>query len=109
MVEDVIVVVNPAAGGGRAGRRWPRVAARLREVGLRFDCALTERPGDAVGIASQAACEGRRLVVAAGGDGTVSEVVNGLLEAGGERGPRLGFLPMGTGTDLCRTFGIPLD
>ncbi len=103
------MVLNPEAGGGRARRRWPRVSARLRELGLAFDQATTARAGDAAGIARRAAGEGRRLVVAAGGDGTLSEVVNGLLEAGDGRRPRLGFLPLGTGTDLCRTFGIPLD
>jgi len=109
VAEDVVVVVNPEAGGGRGRRDWPRVAARLRDHGLRFDVALTARPGDATDIARRSAAEGRGLVVAAGGDGTVSEVVNGLLEAGAEERPRLGVLPLGTGTDLCRTFGIPLD
>lgn len=105
----MIVVVNPAAGGGRAGREWPRLAGELRSAGLRFDERLTERPGDATAIAAQATAEGRRQVVAAGGDGTVNEVVNGLLSAGGTDRVALGTLPLGTGTDLCRTFGIPLQ
>jgi diacylglycerol kinase (ATP) len=105
----VIVVVNPAAGGGRTGREWSRVSAQLHAEGLRFDAALTARPGDAAGIARRAAEEGRPLIVAAGGDGTVHEVVNGLLEAGERAQTRLGMLPMGTGSDLSRTFGIPLE
>jgi diacylglycerol kinase (ATP) len=105
----VIFVVNPAAGGGRAGREWPRVSAQLRAEGLRFDAVLTSGPGDAARIARRAADEGRPQIVAAGGDGTVYEVVNGLLEAKERPETRLGVLPMGTGSDLCRTFGIPLD
>lgn len=105
----MIIVVNPAAGGGRTGREWSGVSAQLRADGLRFDAALTGRPGDAAGIARLAAEEGRSLIVAAGGDGTVHEVVNGLLQAGERAQTRLGMLPMGTGSDLCRTFGIPLE
>jgi diacylglycerol kinase (ATP) len=105
----VIVVVNPAAVGGRTGREWPRVSAQLRAEGLRFDAELTSRPGDAARIARRAAAEGRQLIVAAGGDGTVYEVVNGLLEAKERPATRLGLLPMGTGSDLCRTFGIPRE
>ncbi|MDQ6791509.1 MAG: diacylglycerol kinase family lipid kinase [Candidatus Dormibacteraeota bacterium] len=105
----MIVVVNPAAGGGRAGREWPRVSAQLRAEGLRFDAVLTSGPGDAARIARRAADEGRPQIVAAGGDGTVYEVVNGLLEAKERPETRLGVLPMGTGSDLCRTFGIPLE
>jgi diacylglycerol kinase (ATP) len=103
----MIVVVNPAAGGGRAGREWPRLAGELRKAGMRFDEELTTKPGDAAEIAARSAREGRRQLVAAGGDGTVNEVVNGLLLAGAADRPWLGMLPLGTGTDLCRTFGIP--
>jgi YegS/Rv2252/BmrU family lipid kinase len=86
-------------------------ADRLREAGLRFETALTARPGEATAIARRAVREGRALVVAAGGDGTLNEVVNGFFE-GRERlqsATRLGLLPMGTGGDFRRTLGLSRD
>jgi len=110
-VKDTLVVVNPASAGGRTGRRWTDVAARLRGAGLDFDAALTSRRGEAEELSRQALREGRSLVVAAGGDGTISEVANGFFEAGEpiDGGARLGVLPMGTGGDLRRTLGHPLE
>ena len=104
----MIFVVNPSAGGGRARKAWPGLATRLRAGGLEFDEAVTSRPGDAARVAREAA--GRhRVVVAVGGDGTVNEVVNGLLALDAGTRPRLGVVPLGTGTDLCRGLGMPLD
>jgi YegS/Rv2252/BmrU family lipid kinase len=107
----VLVIVNPASGGGRTGRDWPAAAARLRAAGLRFDEVLTTGPGDATGIARRAVTDGRDLVVAGGGDGTINEVVNGFY-AGAERlgsDTRLGILPLGTGGDFRRTLGMSRD
>jgi diacylglycerol kinase (ATP) len=103
----MIFVVNPAAGRGRAGRKWPDVERRLRSSGLDFEVVLTKSAGDATHIAHEAAAE-HRMVVAVGGDGTVNEVVNGLLDCDPGSRPRLGVIPLGTGTDLCRGFAIPL-
>jgi diacylglycerol kinase (ATP) len=109
-VKEILVIVNPASAGGRTGRSWPAVAARLREAGLDFDVAMTSCRGEAAGLARQGVREGRSLVVAAGGDGTINEVANGLLGGGGEgAGARLGVLPTGTGGDFRRTLGFPLD
>jgi diacylglycerol kinase (ATP) len=105
----VIVIVNPAAGAGSTARRWPQVAKHLLQQGERFDEVVTQRPGEATGIARRAADEGRRMVIAVGGDGTVNEAVNGLLSEPRDSTPALGVIPTGTGTDLCRTFGIPRD
>jgi len=104
-------VVNPASGGGRTAREWPAAAERLRAEGLRFDVALTSRPGEATDLARQGIRDGRATVVAAGGDGTIHEVVNGFFD-GCERidsPTRLGLVPMGTGGDLRRTFGMTRD
>jgi diacylglycerol kinase (ATP) len=110
-VKDMLIIVNPASAGGRTGRRWPDVARRLRAAGLDFDAALTSCGGEAEELSRQAVREGRALVVAAGGDGTINEVVNGFFEAGEPvgTGACLGVLPMGTGGDLRRTLGHPLD
>ena len=110
-MKDAIVIANPASGGGRTGKQWSITAARLRAAGLDFDAALTTGPGHATEIAREAVREGRGLIVAAGGDGTINEVANGFFEAGEPVAghSRLGVLPTGSGGDFRRTFGIPLD
>lgn len=110
-MRDVLIIVNPASGGGRTGRGWPAVAAQLRAAGLDFDTAMTSSAGEAVELARKAVRESRPLVVAAGGDGTVHEVANGFFAHGEplQTASRLGVVPMGTGGDFGRTFGLPLD
>lgn len=104
----MLVVVNPASAGGRTGHRWPAIASRLEAAGLEFDAAFTTRPLEATDLARRGVREGRDLVVAAGGDGTISEVAAGFFEGGRplDTGARLGLLPTGTGGDFRRTFGI---
>jgi YegS/Rv2252/BmrU family lipid kinase len=105
-----LVIVNPAAGGGRGGGRWPRLATALQRQGIGFEAVLTRAPGEAGAAAARATREGRAVVVAAGGDGTVSEVVNGLLHARTPERPlpALGVLPLGTAQDFARSLGLPL-
>jgi diacylglycerol kinase (ATP) len=109
-MKDVLIIVNPAAAGGRTGRGWAATAARLRDAGLDFDTAMTSCRGEAIELSRRAVAEGRPLIVAAGGDGTINEVVNGFLARGEPAArSRLGVLPTGTGGDLRRTLGFPLD
>ncbi|HNX49696.1 MAG TPA: diacylglycerol kinase family lipid kinase [Thermoanaerobaculaceae bacterium] len=97
---------DPAAGGGRLGREWPRLRVRLTELGLDFEEAMTRAPGHATELAGEAAIRRQhRLVVAVGGDGTICEVVQGLHAAGGAT---LEILPVGTGNDTARTLGLPV-
>jgi diacylglycerol kinase (ATP) len=105
-----LLVANPLAGAGR-DPVLPRLSAALRARGIVHDQALTEGPGHATQLAREAVEDlGRRFVVAVGGDGTVHEVVNGLVDAstGEVRGddPVLGIVAGGTGCDLTRTFGL---
>ncbi|GGI04701.1 diacylglycerol/lipid kinase family protein [Egicoccus halophilus] len=104
-----LLVANPGAGAGRDAV-LPRLTAALRTRGLDFDVVTTGGPGDATRLARQAVQDGRRFVVAVGGDGTVQEVVNGLVDAetGEVRGrrPVLGVVAGGTGCDFARTFGL---
>src|SRR6478609_5588494 len=74
----MIVVFNPAAGMRRAALLW-HVLDVLVANGVRIELAETQRPGHAELLAREAACRGAPLVVAAGGDGTIAEVANGLL------------------------------
>ena len=105
----MLVIVNPRAGHGTRDV-LDRLVAALRARGIAPDVATTAAPGDATRIARDAVDAGRRLVVAVGGDGTVHEVVNGMVDAGSGlmRGqdPVLGVVPAGSGCDLVRTFGL---
>lgn len=100
------VIVNPTSGYGFTGVRWPRIHRALLESGLSFDCARTEHRGHAMEIAEEAARAGYGTVVAVGGDGTVNEVVNGLMKSGKTNEVMLGILNTGTGCDFARFLGI---
>jgi len=91
------VILNPAAGRGRARKAWPRIERALRASGISFEVAATTGPGEAVALARRASGS-FDCVVAAGGDGTVHEVVNGLMRAGARAA--LGVIPVGSGDDF---------
>jgi len=97
-----LIIVNPAAGGGRARGFWQHCADAC--AGVAFEVVETKRRGDAANYAAEA---GDRLVIAVGGDGTAHEVVNGLLRRPSSSPPRVGFLQRGTGADLRRTLVSP--
>ena len=99
-----LVILNPAAGGGKARRFWERCLSHLAAAGLKPDVAVTTRRGQAADFAAEA---GERLVVAVGGDGTAHEVVNGLLRRRPASTPRFGALMVGAGVDLKRTLPGP--
>lgn len=103
------VILNPVAGGGRLKRDWPRVAALLNKHFGKFEVRETQAQGDAERFAIELAAQGCGLVIAAGGDGTASEVADGLLQAFAETGRvvELGLLPCGTGIDFARGLRLP--
>jgi len=104
------LIVNPAAANGAVGKNWPRLCDFLQAEGAEFDAVLTEEPGHATLLARQALDDGFRTIVAVGGDGTVNEVVNGLVEEGTvDPEVALGIVPCGTGADFTRTLDIPRD
>jgi YegS/Rv2252/BmrU family lipid kinase len=99
------LIVNPNADMGRA---W-LAAADLRPVVEEFggaDWTGTVYPTHATELAVQAADEGYEMVIAAGGDGTVHEIINGLMRIPFERRPRLGVIPLGTGNDFSSAVGL---
>ena len=99
-----LVIVNPSSAGGLTGDSWPGMASDLATHFGAFSCAFTGKLGDARLIAAREAKSGRRFIIACGGDGTISEVANGILESGND--VELGVLPSGTGGDFRRTLGI---
>ena len=76
------LIVNQVAANGAVGKNWPRIRDFLQAEGASFDAVLTEEPGHAIQLARQALDDGYRTIVAVGGDGTVNEVLNGLVEIG---------------------------
>lgn len=94
-----LVILNPAAGRGRVRREWPSMARRLHAAGITFELVETRSPGEGVALAERAAHD-YDVVIAAGGDGTVHEVANGLLRAGA--GAAFGVLPLGSGDDFVK-------
>ena len=99
-----VVIVNPASAGGSTGEVWPQIASDLRSQFGSFRVLFTKHRGDAAALAGEAARKGAKLIIACGGDGTVSEVANGILSSG--KDVELGILPSGTGGDFRRTLEI---
>jgi diacylglycerol kinase (ATP) len=103
------VIVNPAAGANSTRRKWPGIHSRLKSLGMSFDYQFTEGRGHGIELARAAASDGYRYLVAVGGDGTVHEVANGILQVNNSRETALGVVCTGTGSDLSRSIGIPHD
>ena len=99
-----LAIVNPRSGGGHAARTAPVLRQVLERHLGSIDVVLTERPAHAIEVARDAARDGRSLVIAVGGDGTLHEVANGVLDAGGSTA--VAYVGQGTGGDFRRTFGI---
>lgn len=100
----MIVVFNPVAGLRRASLLW-RVLDVLVANGVRIELAETHRPGHAEALAREAVCRGAPMVVAAGGDGTIAEVANGLLGSP----TRLGVIPLGTANVVAHEMSLPFE
>jgi diacylglycerol kinase (ATP) len=107
---ETLIIVNPRSANGSTGRRWAEIERRLRSRLPAFDVAFTERQGHATEIAREGTARYDRIALV-GGDGTLNEVVNGLIAD--DRPVRadlaLGVIPYGTGGDFVRTLGIPRD
>jgi YegS/Rv2252/BmrU family lipid kinase len=103
-----LVIVNPASGRPDGGFGWRRLEHILLGAGLSFDAVLTQYPGHGETLARQALHDGRRHILAVGGDGSVNEIVQGLMTAGlaDTREVTLAVAPTGTGNDWARSLGI---
>lgn len=107
MNRNWIALVNPAAGGGRCGKRAVGALEQLRAKGFDFEVLMTNAPGDATRIVREKSLSGHTQFLSVGGDGTSFEVLNGLLpQTEGREPPTLAILPLGTGNSFLRDFGI---
>jgi YegS/Rv2252/BmrU family lipid kinase len=104
-----LVIVNPRSGGGLSEARWASLVEGLTDGLGPFDSVFTKAPRDATEIARREARAGRELIVAFGGDGTISETADGILDAGAGATTTLGIIPRGTGGDFRRTLELPQD
>jgi YegS/Rv2252/BmrU family lipid kinase len=107
---EYCIVVNPAARGGRAEKLWPALEDALREADVPHRVLTTEHSGHGRELAREALRDGCRHFLAVGGDGTVSQVLNGLVSGGpGDEcfDVSLGVVPWGTGNDWARQYGLP--
>lgn len=100
-----LVIVNPESASGATRAAWPGIASDLRSHFGPFTIAFTTKPKQAIDLAAEAARNKVKLIIACGGDGTISEVANGILESACDA--ELGILPSGTGGDFRRTLDIP--
>lgn len=110
MINKPKLIYNPAAGKGDAAKLLPEVETLLTGKNFDYDLVLTEGPDHANKLAQQAAEEGCPLIIAAGGDGTVNEVINGIMQAkrnGGQACPAFAVLPIGRGNDFAFGMEIP--
>jgi YegS/Rv2252/BmrU family lipid kinase len=107
MPRKIKLILNPIANHGRS----LQIAADLRPLMAEHnaDWSGTDYPGHAVELARQAGEQGYGLVVAVGGDGTVHEVINGLMQVPEKGRPALGIVPLGSGNDFAHILGIPED
>ena len=105
----VTIICNARSGRGGVAKALPEVEAELRKRGLEYEILHTQRAGHAIDLARDAVKGGSTFLAAMGGDGTVHEVVNGMIEDDKPINPDavFGIVAAGTGSDFIKTFGIP--
>jgi diacylglycerol kinase (ATP) len=110
-METYKIIANPTAGGGAGERAIPQIERLLAKYNLDSDIVRTQRPWHAAELAREAATAGWDVIVAAGGDGTANEVINGLMEAkqAGKHSSAMGVLCIGRGNDFAHGVGVPHD
>jgi YegS/Rv2252/BmrU family lipid kinase len=106
-----IVIVNPNAGNGKGRKDWEQISSGLKNNGLIWAEYFSERKGHAISLSQEAIAAGYRKILCVGGDGTLNEIVNGAFfqKICPTKDITLGLIPVGTGNDWGRMFGIPLN
>ena len=106
------VILNPYSNRWNSKARWPEAEAALKAAGVDFELDISERKGHIIELAKKAVLEGFSPIIAAGGDGTIGEAANGLMQAAGQTkeavGP-LGIMLTGSANDAVYSLGLPTD
>ncbi len=105
------IIANPVSARGAGARKISEIEHQLSHLHLDYELVQTSHPWHAAELAHQAVLDGVKVIVAAGGDGTSNEVINGLMmeRQAGQRLPILGVLPIGRGNDFAFSMGAPVD
>jgi len=104
------VIVNPNAGNGKGKKDWERISGIFSRDNIRTHSRFTEKKGHAIELTREALASGFRKIISVGGDGTMNEIVNGIFTQNNcpSKDVFIGMIPVGTGNDWGRMFGIPL-
>jgi diacylglycerol kinase (ATP) len=106
------VILNPYSNRWNSQKRWPEAEAALKAAGVDFDVVVSQKKGQIPGLAEQAVREKFSPILVAGGDGSIGDAVNGILQVASSNGTGsvpLGIIPMGSANDLVYTLGLPTD
>lgn len=107
-----LMILNPYANRWKSGHRVDEAQQALKDAGVTCETVLTDRPDHGIELAERATREGYSTIIAAGGDGTINEIVNGIAHACQEDRhpwPALGLMPLGSANDLIANLGLPAD
>lgn len=105
----ITVIHNPYSNRWTSQKRSDELLEALAKTNLQVKYLVTQKPGDAAHIAAEEAAGGCQLIAAAGGDGTIGEVVNGIMQAPANARPILGIMPLGSANDLAANINFPTD
>ncbi len=106
-MEKLLIIVNPISGRGKGVREIPHIQTYFLEQNIPFQIEMTEEPGHAITLASQGVMDGVSKIISAGGDGTLHEIVSGIMQHYGKRPlPSLGILTVGRGNDFAYGAGV---
>jgi len=111
MSKKLKVILNPYAGRWNALKRKKDLERALHDAGIVYDLSITEHPRHGTDLAAKAVVDGFDTIVSAGGDGSIHEVVNGILSESSPQAklPNFGILPLGTANDLASNLNLPAD
>ncbi|MAT41314.1 MAG: hypothetical protein CL609_03155 [Anaerolineaceae bacterium] len=114
MPQRVLIILNPIANHDRSVQVAESLKTKLAQTSPlsdapQIDWVVSQRAKETIWLAQESGTHGYNLVIAAGGDGTVHEVINGLMQIPPEKRPLLGILPLGSGNDFAHILGLPID
>lgn len=108
---DWVLILNPHAGGGKGAKDKRKIIKHLKKNGFEFETFVSEYPRHIISLTNHVIQNGRRKIIMAGGDGSLNEVVNGIFSQTEVMPDEItvAMIPVGTGNDWIKTFGIPND